>query len=87
VPRPAPAATAIELPAPQFWPLGFGTHKQATTVKQRMQSICLDGHDLARSAPRRRHRALASRLDLRPGALRGLSVALHDGRRERIVVA
>lgn len=47
-PTPAPAATAFELPAPQFWPLGFGTHKQTTTVKHRMQSICLDGHDLGR---------------------------------------
>lgn len=48
VPTPAPAATALELPTPQFWPLGFGTHKQTTTVKHRMQSICLDGHDLGR---------------------------------------
>jgi hypothetical protein len=47
-PTPAPAATTIELPTPQFWPLGFGTHKQTTTVKHRMQSICLDGHDLGR---------------------------------------
>lgn len=47
-PTPAPVATAIELPAPQFWPLGFGTHKQTTTVKHRKQSICLDGHDLGR---------------------------------------
>lgn len=48
VPTPAPAATTLELPTPQFWPLGFGTHKQTTTVKHRMQSICLDGHDLGR---------------------------------------
>lgn len=47
-PMPAPAATTFELPTPQFWPLGFGTHKQTTTVKHRMQSICLDGHDLGR---------------------------------------
>jgi len=47
-PTPAPAAVAYELPATQFWPPGMGSHKQTTTVKHRMQSISLDGHDLGR---------------------------------------
>jgi hypothetical protein len=47
-PTPAPVGTAIELPAPHFWPLGFGTHKQTTTVKHMLQPICQDGQDVGR---------------------------------------
>jgi hypothetical protein len=47
-PVPAPAGRAIELPTPQFWPTGFGTHKQTTTIKHKGMAICLDGHDLGR---------------------------------------